>query len=571
MTLKRTLVLTAIAAGVAGCNVVGELGGVERAHREAANRERTYVYNTDGCDMLYYPTNARINVDAFIGQRLGFVRQTKATTVSYCPLSSGFGYFCLLGVGDPLTHDVVPNSSTCNGTLPFAKIGHDCLEMAMTFCREQGYERFMSIRMNDSHDGSSRPHEGKFHPLFSEFRRRHPEYLMGNPEKNEWPQQCSWQWTCVDYSHKEVRDYVRKFVRDFCEKYDMEGIEFDFCRHPKYFKRCSYGETATDAERALMTELVCDLRKIAQEYEAKKGHPILLNARVPDSVEYCRDIGLDLKAWLEAGALDGIIGGCYFNLNDWKVMVDFVHGYGAKFYASIDESRIPGSCRRWNRPMIPGRDTVENYCASYAQAMKAGADGIYLFNLEHDSLVARTQFDPRDTDGRDKIYFATQRGKGGYEPIHYLKDGYRYKNLPYIDPATDPKTVLKDQSGLHDPGLDVAVQYAVDKRRTFELRLGDDFAAAAAKGRTPTITVMALTTGLTSAKEAAFTLNGVDLKGFSCNKGCAATSAKFENGLITYENVAPAIVKCGINVFTVEPADGKPFVLNDFAVKIEYK
>ena len=539
------------------------VAGIDDAHRAAADRVRTYVYNTDGCDMLYYPTNDHINVDAFIGQRLGFARDTKISTVSYCPLSSGFGYFTVLGVGDPLTNSEIVatgyGASRRNATLPFARIGHDCLEMAMSFCRDRGFERFMSIRMNDSHDGASRPHKGKFDLLFSPFRRRHPEFLMGDPAKDEWPEQCAWQWTCVDYSHAEVRDYVRKFVRDFCEKYDMEGIEFDFCRHPKYFKRCSYGETATDAERALMTELVCDLRKIAQEYEAKKGHPILLNARVPDSVEYCRDIGLDLKAWLEAGALDGIIGGCYFNLNDWKVMADFVHGYGAKFYASIDESRIPNACRRWNRPLIPGRDTVENYCASYAQAMKAGCDGIYLFNLEHERLRARTAIDPRETDGLDKIYFATQRGKGGYEPIHYLKDGYKYKTLPYIDPAADPNTVLKDQSGLHDPGLDVAIPYVVDGKRTFEIRLADDFAAAAAKGLRPRITVLALATEL-DAPSAAFTMNGT-----------ALANAEFEGGLFTFRDVDPKTVVLGINRFTVEPADGKPFVLNDFAVKVEYR
>ncbi len=542
----------------------GDDAAFAAAHREAANRLRTYVYNNDGCDMLYYQTNSRINVDAFIGQRLGFARDTRISTVSYCPCSSGFGQFCLQGVGDALTASDTSGSEYSrthyNATLAFAAIGHDALEMALNFCRERGFERFMSIRMNDSHDGASRPHEGNYDLLFSPFRRRHPECLMGDPAKDEWPRQCAWQWTCVDYGQKVVRDYVRTFVRQFCEKYDMDGIELDFCRHPKYFRRCSYDEVATDAERALMTELVTDLRRIVQEHARKRGHPILLNARVPDSFEYCYDLGLDLESWLKAGALDGVIGGCYFNLNDWQVTCDRVHALGAKFYASIDESRIPGACRRWQRPCIPGRDSVENYMASYAQAMKAGCDGIYLFNLELERLVARTQVDPRDTDGRNKIYFATQRGKGGYEPIHYLKDGYRYMNLAYIDPAADPKTVLEDQRGMHDPGLDIAIQYVVDGKRSFALRLADDFERAAAMGKRPQITVMALTEGVTAPTAVGFSLNGSRLE-----------SGTFADGLYTFREVPPELIVCGINTVEVDPGGAGRFVLADFAVSIAYQ
>ncbi|MBR4654609.1 MAG: hypothetical protein IKO72_14710 [Kiritimatiellae bacterium] len=547
-------------ACIVACLLAGEAvfaADIAARHAAAVARVRTFVYNTDGCDMLYYPTNANINVDAFIGQRLGYVRDTRISTISYCPLSSGFGWFTLLGVGDPLTNTMNTASSRMNATLRFAEIGHDCLEMALAFGRDRGMERFLSIRMNDSHDGSSRPHEGKFHPLFSTFRRQHPECLMGDPARNEWPQQCAWQWTCVDYGHAAVQDHVRKFIRQFCEKYDMDGIELDFCRHPKYFKRCSYGGIATDAERATMTALLADIRSIVRAAEKRRDRPILLHARVPDSVEYCRDIGLDLAAWLKAGLLDGIIGGCYFNLNDWKTMADFAHSLGARFYASIDESRIPGACKRWGRRSIQGRDTLENYCASYAQAMSAGCDGIYLFNIEHERLRAFTQVDPRETDGLDKIYFATQRGKGGYEPTHYLKDGYRYKNLPYIDPAADPDTVLKDQSGLHDPGLDFAKQYHVNKAREFGIRIGDDFARAAAKGLRPRITVMALATEL-SASDARFSVNGHALK-----------DAEFGSGLFIFRNVPPDWFVKGVNTFQVAPA-GKPFVLNDFAVKIEY-
>ena len=37
---------------------------------EAVNRTRPLVYNTDGCDMLYWPTNLPVTVGNFTGRRL---------------------------------------------------------------------------------------------------------------------------------------------------------------------------------------------------------------------------------------------------------------------------------------------------------------------------------------------------------------------------------------------------------------------------------------------------------------------------------------------------------------------
>ncbi len=509
----------------------------------ARNRPRTIVYNTDGCDMLYYPKNLPVTVEAFTGRRLKYAVGTKISTISYCPISSGFGDFTVMHVGNALTGtiDVPSHKNDINGTLPFAKIGHDCLEMALEFSRTNGFERFMSIRMNDSHDGGARPDKGHIAPLFSKFRQEHPDCLMGDPGKNRWPVVGKWQWTCCNYAKPEVRDFVRKFVREFCEQYDIEGMELDFCRHLKYFESVSQGGVATEEELRLMSDLMRDIRRITYEFAGKKGRPILLTCRVPDSFDFARAIGLDIRTWLKEKSFDGIIGGCYFNLEDLATMAAEVHAAGAKFYASIDESRI---CNyRDKAQMIPGRDTVPNFHARYAAAMDAGCDGVYLFNQEYDALRRETLVDLRELDGLDKIYFATERGKGGYEPDHYLKDGYKFKKLPNIDPAH----TIKEKQCWIAPGA------AYD----FTMRFGEDLAKAVATGLKPEIRVMALAVG--SAPDGiAVSINGKRL-----------ANPSFEKGLFTFA-VDAKDVKKGLNAFSISNLSGKEMRINDFAVRFSY-
>lgn len=540
----KVLTLAAALAVLGGTVAAGAVTEAEMAkmHAAAVARDRPIVYNTDGCDMLYYPNGREVSPKAFCDMRLQYAVGSRISTVSYCPLASGFGYFTLLKAGDPLTNTVDATSHNHNGTLEFAAIGHDCLEMALDFSRRNGFERFMSIRMNDSHDGSTRPGEGKIHPLFSAFRRRHPEYLMGNPDKGEWPVVCRWQWTCVNFGEPEVRDFVRTFMRQFCENYDMEGIEMDFCRHLNYFRSVAWGGTASNTERRQMSDLVRDIRAITREFELKKGHPILLTARVPDSPDFCRDIGLDIDAWLKERSVDALICGCYFNLNDPQVMADYIHARGVKCYASIDESRIPGSAAHNKLPLIEGRDTIENYRARYAAAMSAGCDGVYLFNLEGGRLNEYCKVDPRELDGYDKVYFATERGTGGYTPTHYLKDGFRHMKLPRVDPAAPAET---------HPHI-VAHPYGLN------LRIGDDFAKAAARGLAPVITVMAL---VDRADE-----ETVDV----ALGGRKLPVLGFEKGLATYR-ADPSLVKRGVNVFEVSARPQKSANLLDFAVRIVYE
>jgi hypothetical protein len=61
---------------------------------------------------------------------------------------------------------------------------------------------------------------------------------------------------------------------------------------------------------------------------------------VPDSVDYCRFIGLDLEKWLGEGLTDLLVVTGYTQLNPWEDGVKLGHKYGVKVYPSLDEPRV---------------------------------------------------------------------------------------------------------------------------------------------------------------------------------------------------------------------------------------
>ena len=144
----------------------------------------------------------------------------------------------------------------------------------------------------------------------------------------------------MNFALPEVRDLAFRYIEEVCENYDIDGIELDFFRHPVFFKSTSRGKSATQAELDAMTDLVKRVRAMTEEVGTNRGKPILIAMKVPDSVEYCQTIGLDLEAWLKNDCLDMLIPGGYFQINDWEYSIALARKYSVKVYPSLDESRL---------------------------------------------------------------------------------------------------------------------------------------------------------------------------------------------------------------------------------------
>ena len=92
---------------------------------------------------------------------------------------------------------------------------------------------------------------------------------------------------------------VFRVLQEVCSNYEIDGLLLDFFRHLPTFKTTVLGGDATAAELELLTHLFRRIRRMADEVGAKRGRPILLAVRAPDSLGYAKALGLDLERWMQ--------------------------------------------------------------------------------------------------------------------------------------------------------------------------------------------------------------------------------------------------------------------------------
>ena len=89
-----------------------------------------------------------------------------------------------------------------------------------------------------------------------------------------------------------------------------------------------------------MTTLIREMRRELDAAMWRRGRTLTLAVKVPDSVGYCRDIGLDVERWLAEGLVDFLVPGGYFQLNQWAESVALPRRHGVKIHVSLPESRV---------------------------------------------------------------------------------------------------------------------------------------------------------------------------------------------------------------------------------------
>ncbi len=286
---------------------------VYRHARAESARRRRVIFNNDGCDALYFPSNLEPTPENFLGVRTRPLLGSDVTTISYCTISSGFGNFThRTRIGHILTRDMPFWKGHRNITSQLIALNTDPLALVVNFAHEHGLECFWSMRMNDTHDRAHRP--DKPYPLFPKLKKEHPDWLIGSLDN---PPPYG-PWTAVDYGRREVRELAYRFIEEVCRNYDVDGVELDFLRHPCYFKSAAYGGKATAAECAAMTDLLRRVRAMTEDVGLRRSRPLLISVRVPDSPDYARDIGLDIREWMRQGLADIFIGSGYFRLDSWE-------------------------------------------------------------------------------------------------------------------------------------------------------------------------------------------------------------------------------------------------------------
>lgn len=336
--------------------------------------------------------------------------------------------------------------------------------------RELGLAVYASLRVNDNHFDGAQVQDlaGLHHTELTELRRQHPEWLLGD-RTSEW---FALSW---DLSVPEVRRHRLDHLREVCERYDWDGVELDWQRHPFHLP-----EDEAHRLRYTLTDLQRAARQLTRDIGERRGRPFHLAVRVAGTLETCASIGYDLPAWVEEDLCDLVIpaGAAATDPSlDIAAFVELCGPHGIAVYGGFDGA-LPET---WVGPEDRGLKDQLRTRAIASRYWGAGADGIYAFNWHADAHTRRQLLtrigSPDSLRGIDRIYAATHRFQVDEGP---WRGAYR-RDRPYGPVPVALRQTLTDCGPITQ--LTVADDFAADPPRHLELRLrlhewvdGDDVA-----------------------------------------------------------------------------------------------
>ena len=505
-----------------------------KLRKQAANRHRRIVYNDDGCHDV-----AGTTAEDWLAVRVKQVVDTQVDTICYCTGGGGVFWSHQPRVGEVLGAWVAENDGLYVKQMRDILIalkakGTDPLAQVIEYSHKNKMEVFWSYRMNNP--------ECSFAPwCLSTRKREHPEYIMGvKGDFKKYPLTDPKAWyTLSDYERPEVRDHIVGIFEDVCQRYDIDGIELDFIRHPLFFRPNLEGKAVEPRHVAMMTDMVRRIREAAEREGMKRGRPILMTVRAPLSVQSCMDIGIDIRAYLEEDLMDIMIAGQdYIQMavaSSLKDMSDLAHKHQVPVYALLVPPKPYARYRHDNR-------------AWWAAAMNRwywGADGIYLFNLFPTKPDERfSQFGSVETlTGRDKIYAIDN-------PVQ--EDVLGTFKMAMVGPNRLPITL-------------VPKKYTLAK-----LPVGEDIVANAPAGKKTSALLRLQLTGMVAGDEIAVKFNGHPLivKGPVKPLDAKPSSAWY------HIETDPKLVKPGYNLIGIrldmKSGNGKQVVVDALDLVVTY-
>ena len=218
--------------------------------------------------------------------------------------------------------------------------------------RGAGMQIFMAVRLNDIHDAWAAT-------LTYPLKVQRPDLLIGKKGAGG-GHLMNAHWSGLDWAHSEVRDHFLQFIAWAAARWDFDGVELDWFRHPLFFKP---GEE--QANILNINQFVRDARGGLDKVGRQRGRAYLLTARVPDSPRLALNTGLDVEQWLTEGLLDMLmVGGGYMPYGGRvKQFIDMAHRYGIHAYPCKNHFDDPQFLR-----------------SVAANFWSLGADGFYQFN-----------------------------------------------------------------------------------------------------------------------------------------------------------------------------------------------
>lgn len=248
--------------------------------------------------------------------------------------------------------------------------GGDPVRETLEACRRNGKAFFISYRMNDQHYVSDLTW-----PTHNAFWREHPEYWLGDSDAP--PAKGGDQVRLFNYMIPEVRDYYFSILRELCTNYDVDGVELDFQRYPRFFR-------SNDLERGreVMTAFVRRIKMMMEDIGRQRGKSLKLSIRIPETLAKCEKAGLDIPTWDRLRLVEMINVSSFYvhtielGIEEFRAATSYGKIYGEMNYLTYQASgEKKGSGRRYT--------TFEIYRASALNLFHRGVDGLSMFNYDY--------------------------------------------------------------------------------------------------------------------------------------------------------------------------------------------
>ncbi len=308
-------------------------------------------------------------------------------------------------------------------------------------CRQAGVPFFPRFRINSHY--AIHPD----HPSYGRFRREHPELLIGRPGERIPENTVEWGLrTGKDYSFLQVREYALGIICESFERWDVDGVELDFMRHPGFFR-----VEEAYANRYLMTDLIRQVRLRLRQTGAERGKELPLLVRVPPTLADSTRVGVDMAHWITEGLVDIVVVGGGFIPFETPVgeFVEAARGTPCRIYGCIEATRT-----------MDQRDLR----ALASRWWRDGADGIYLYNFytmapEWNKRAFDELSNPAALARLDKRYRLERAG--AFTPCTGHSCGFRYAS-----PSTQLPVILDETIAGGGPVLSLDLADDLESVRT---------------------------------------------------------------------------------------------------------
>ena len=226
------------------------------------------------------------------------------------------------------------------------------LEVLIEQTHKRGMEFVAKFRMNDRHGNGGQG----------------ARFILDNP---------AWQLEDFpggqDFSFEPVQDYVFSVADEVVERFDVDGLLFNYIRHG----HCFPTDVARDRQ-PVMTEFLRRIREMLDRRGTQRRKDLTLGVMIPQTLEECHNLGFDIPTWIREGLIDYICP-CDFHFADFNAPYEefsrLTHGSNCLMYPTLS----PMLCRGDDTTLL----TPESYRALAQNFYGAGADGVSIFNYQY--------------------------------------------------------------------------------------------------------------------------------------------------------------------------------------------